>query len=166
MEYKTANLVITKYCSDNEDKIRFAKEMGEDKLIKRFISDNMSDWIKHSEKTDELAVGPAYIIESQGKMVGLIRLACLGSDGILNLHYGIHPLYRGQHYGTKILQEVPSIIFQKLPEVKKIELYINETNEASINCALNANFAYQSEFQIMASSNKLKVYELTRNPSN
>lgn len=158
MKIKIGNLIITEYCSDNKRKYHFIKEISEDPLINRFLSDNMDEWLKDSEGVDQLSIGSAYIIAEDIKLIGIIKLAFLENNGTLNLHYGVHPSYRKQHYGTRILQEVPKYIFKEMSEVKSIELYINEINKGSIHCAKNANFVYEREFQLRRDECKMKVY--------
>lgn len=158
MKIKMDSLVITEYCSSDKRKFRFIKDISEDPLINHFVSHNMDEWLEDSEGVDELLIGPAYIVEEQNKLVGFIRLAYLELDGTLNLHYGIHPDYRKQHYGTRILQEVSKYIFKRLPNVKKIELYIKEINKGSLHCAKNANFNFQREFESRHDECKVMVY--------
>lgn len=159
MKVKMHNLAITEYCSTDKRKYRFIKEISEDPLIKHFVSNSMEEWLEDSEGLDQLLVGPAYIVADQRKLVGIIRLAFLDMDGTLNLHYAVHPSYRNQHYGTKILQEVSQYIFQQLPNVKKIELYIKEINTGSIKCAENANYIYEKDFSSRNDEGKIMVFQ-------
>ncbi len=163
MKIKMNNLVITEYCSTDKRKYRFVKEVSEDPLIRHFVSNSMDEWLEDSEGLDELLVGPAYIIEDKRKLIGLIRLAFLDCDGTLNLHYAVHPGYRKQHYGTEILQEVSQYIFQKFPNIKKIELYIKEINTGSMKCAENANYIYERSFPSRNDDCKIKIYQRIRN---
>ena len=160
MKIKIGSLMITEYCYDDKRKYRFTKEISEDPLINHFVSHNMDEWLEDSEGVDKLLIGPAYIIAEERKLVGIIRLAFLENNGTLNLHYGVHPSYRKQHYGTRILQEVPKYIFKELTKIKTIELYISEINKGSICCAENANFKYEREFQLRKNDSKTKVYAI------
>ena len=103
MKIKMNSLVITEYCSSDKRKYRFKKEISEDPLINHFVSPNMDEWLEDSEGLNQLLIGPAYIIAEERKLVGFIRMASLDQNGTLNLHYGVHPDYRRNHYGTKIL---------------------------------------------------------------
>ena len=142
MKIKLNSLVITEYCSIDKRKYRFIREISKDQLVNYFVSNTMDEWLEESEGLNDLIIGPAYIIEDNRKLVGIIRLAALDDEGILNLHYAVHHDYRKQGYGTKILSEVRSHIFKNMPDVKKIDLYIKEINKGSIKCAINAGYEY------------------------
>ena len=63
MKIKMNTLIITEYSYTNRRIERFCKEVEEDPLFNQFVSHNMSEWIKDSENTDKLLVGPGYILE-------------------------------------------------------------------------------------------------------
>lgn len=162
MKIKMNSLVITEYCSSDKRKYRFKKEISEDPLINHFVSPNMDEWLEDSEGLNQLLIGPAYIIAEERKLVGFIRMASLDQNGTLNLHYGVHPDYRRNHYGTKILLEVQKCIFHQFPNVKKIELHIKEINKGSICCAEKAKFWYESEYHPRHYDCKIKIYSKRR----
>ena len=162
MKIKMDSLVITEYCSCDKRKFHFIKEISDDQLIKNFISRSINEWLEDSENVDELLIGPAYIIADQRKLVGIIRLAHLDPDGTLDLHYGVHPDYRRQHYGTRILKEVSKYVFKNLTNVNRIELHINEINKGSIQYAENAQFIYQDESDQKQEKNKIRVYAINK----
>jgi len=156
------SLIITEYCSSDKRKYRFRKEISEDPLINQYISNDLALYLDESEGIQSLRIGHTYIISEERKLIGIIRLAYLDSDGTLNLHYGVHPDSRKKHYGSRILQETPKYIFKQIPDVKRIELHIKEINKGSIQCAENANFILQREYGIKQSENIIKVYEKKR----
>lgn len=159
MKIKMDSLVITNYCNTDKRKYRFIKEISEDPLIKYFVSHNMDEWLEDSEDVDKLLIGPAYIIADERRLVGFIRLANLDEEGILNLHYGVHPDYRKKGYGTRILLETSKYLFKNMNAVKEIELYISEINKGSIGCATNAHFVYGREYR---ADYMVKVYSLKK----
>lgn len=160
MKIKISNLVITDYCSTDKRKIRFIKEIKEDPLICHFVSNFIDNHLKESEGSTELLVGPAYIIEDKRKLVGFIRCAFLDFDGVLNLHYAVHPSYRRMHYGSKMLLDVSKYILKNM-SVNAIELYIKDINSGSIKCAKNANFTFDRSFQTSIDG-KINVYILKK----
>lgn len=162
MKIKMDSLVITEYCSTDKRKYRFIKEISEDPLVNYFVSRTMEELLEDSEGLDKLYVGPAYIIEEQRKLVGLIRLAFLDGDGVLNLHYAVHPDYRRKHYGTKILTEISKYLFKNMLSVSKIELYIKEMNTGSIKCAENAKFKFDRDFKPVKCDCTVKIYSLKK----
>lgn len=162
MKIKMDNLVITEYCSNDKEKYHFIKDVSEDKLIKKYVSNNMDEWLEDSEGLDKIYVGPAYIIEDKEKLVGFIRLSSLNKDGVLDLHYATHPVYRKQNYGTKILLEVSKYIFKNILSINKIELHIKEINIGSIKCAKKAKFKFDREYIPRYDDCKVKVYSMKK----
>lgn len=160
MKIKLDSLMITEYCEIDKRKVRFLRDMTEDPLIRHFVSQTMDEWLEESENVNDLLIGPAYIIEDKRSLVGLVRLAELDMDGVLNLHYGVHPLYRHneKHYGTRILKEVTPYIYSKFKDVNKIELHIKEININSIRCALDANYNFDRSYKPRLDDNIIKVY--------
>lgn len=157
MKEMIKNLTITEYCSSDKRKIRFIKEIDNDPLIKHFVSNSMAEWIEDSENLEKVLVGPAYIVCDNRKLVGFIRCASI-NDNILNLHYGVHPSYRRQNYGTMILNEVPKYLFNHFDSVKEIELWIKEINKGSIKCAIKNDFIYKNEISSRVDDCKIMIY--------
>lgn len=124
----------------------------------------MREWIEESEHTDKLLVGPGYIVSDDRKLIGYLRLAELSLDGVLNLHYGVHPAFRRnpKHYGTRILMESSQYIFKNITNVKRIELFIKGINKGSIKCAENANYQLNREIVARNGNDKILVYAKTR----
>lgn len=158
MKIRMKNLVITNYCETDKRKLCFIKEISEDPLVRHFVSNNMDEWLEDSIDTEKLLVGLAYIVASDIKLVGFIRCAFLDTNGILNLHYGVHPDYREMHYGTKILEETSEYLFRSDMPIKNIELYIKEINKGSIKCAINAGFTLDRSFPSRIDNCKVNVY--------
>ena len=162
MKAKIKNLTITDYCSTDKRKIRFVKEITSDPLVCHFVSSVMDEWIEDSEGTDRLLVGPAYIMADDRKLIGFIRCASLDNDGIMNLHYGVHPDFRRMHYGTQILTESSKYIFENMKNVSAIELYIKQINKGSAKCAINANFTYDRSIPSRSDDCLVNVYTMKR----
>lgn len=162
MKIKLDSLYITEYCHSDKRKYRFIKEVGEDPLINQFVSYHIDNHLENSENLNDLEIGPAYIIADQRKLVGLIRLANLDFDGTLELHYAVHPDYRRQHYGTKILAEVSKYVFKNVQDVKMIELYIKEINKGSLKCATNAGFLFDRDLTPLSNNYSVKVFNKRR----
>ena len=57
---------------------------------------------------------------------------------LYNLNYGVHPNYRNQGYGTKILKEVSDYTLSE--KNKGVRISISKTNEYSIKAALSAGY--------------------------
>lgn len=164
MKIKMDSLIITKYCYNDKRIERFCKDIEEDPLFNQFVSHNMRGWIEESENIDRLLVGPGYIIADGRKLVGYLRLAKLDLNGVLNLHYGVHPAFRrsSNRYGTKILIESSQYIFKNMNNVKQIELFIKQINRGSIKCAENASYKLNREIVSRSGSDKILVYSKAR----
>ena len=91
-------------------------------------------------------------------------MAELDLDGVLNLHYGVHPSFRRnpKHYGTRILKESSQYIFKNMSNVKKIELFIKPMNRGSIKCAENAEYHLIREIKSKQGHDKILVYSKER----
>lgn len=142
----------------------FCKGIEEDPLFNQFVSHNMREWLEDSMDMTQLLVGPGYIIADGRKLIRYLRLAELNLNGILNLHYGVHPDFRKNpnHYGTKILKESSKYIFKNISSVKGIELYIKEINKGSIQCAENAGYNLTREILPKNGNGKILVYSKIR----
>lgn len=115
-------------------------------------------------KYQQVISRPGYILTDGRKLVGYLRLAELDLNGVLNLHYGVHPDFRRnpEHYGTRILLESSQYIFQNINNVKTIELFIKEMNKGSIKCAQNANYKLAREIEPKKGNGKILVYSRNR----
>lgn len=157
MKIKMDSLVITEYCSNDKRKIRFVKEISEDQLVNYFVSGTLKEQIESSEGNENLQVGPAYIIEEQRKLIGIIRLASINKEGSLYLHYAVHPDYRRQHYGTKLLKETSEYLLKNNKDITKIELHIKDVNNGSIRCAEKSGFSLEKK------DGAVKIYSKRKN---
>jgi len=163
MKEKMKNLTITDYCSNDPNKYKFKKDISEDLSICYFIPDEIDEWLESSENLQRVIVGPAYIIEAEEKLIGIIRLASLDLNGTLKLQYAVHPNHRKKHYGTQILTESKEYLFEKISRIKKIELFIKEANIAGIKGAINAGYNYERQFNSPLEKSSYKVYTCKRN---
>ena len=155
MNIRIKNLTITEYDELDKRKIRFIKDIKEDQLVGRYVSNTMDEWLEDSRGLDKLLVGPAYIISDKRKLVGFIRMASLNKNGEVDLHYGVHPDFRKQGYGSKILLEVSNYLLKNTEYVKRIKLDIKEENKGSILCAENANFTLYNMIKTKQDGNVL-----------
>lgn len=160
MNIKLKTLTITDYNDLDKRKIRFIKDISNDPLVNHFVESKKEMLIKNiedSKNSDNLMVGPVYIIAEKKKLIGFIRLATLNEIGLLDLHYGVHPNYRHQGYGSRILKEVGNYLLNK-KEIKKIKLDIKDINKNSIKCAEHANFKLERMISYGYSDIKVLVY--------
>lgn len=164
MKIKMNTLTIIEYCCTDRRIERFCKEVEEYPLFTHYVSSDIGKLIEDSQNMNELLVGPGYILADERKLIGYLRLADLDFDGVLNLHYGVHPDFRRniKHYGTRILMESSQYIFKNISNVKRIELFIKEMNKGSIKCAENANYILSREIVAKNGNNKILVYDKMR----
>lgn len=162
MKVKMDSLVITEYCSTDKRKIRFIKEISEDQLVNNYVSNIIYEKLEASEGDDKVHIGHSYIIEDKRKLVGFITLSFLDENANLDLHYGVHPEYRRQGYGSKILLEIGKYIFKEMANVNKIRLVIKNINRGSSKCAINAGYKISDEIIPVIDSKIVSVYEKHR----
>lgn len=146
MRIKLKTLSITTYDKNNKKKYRFVKEMAEDPLIFQLVSNKLDHELMKSCDDEEVLIGSSYIVCDQKKLIGYLKLADLEMSGILTIHYAVHPDYRHQGYGTKILTEVASYALHNISKVNTIQLNINKINDKSIACAKKAGYIKQDNF--------------------
>ena len=151
MDIKLYSLSITNFDSNDIEKIRFVKEMKAANEKDHFLYNCIDELIKKSETTPQLHIGYGYIIKDQEKLIGYFRPARRENCYVLSVDYGVHPKFRHQGYGTKILVETSEFFLNNFDDIHAIKLLINCSNEYSIKCAQKANFiqssfAYEPEF--------------------
>lgn len=154
MKIKMDSLIITEYCSNDKRKIRFIKEISQDPLVNNYVSDIIYEKLEASEGDEKVSIGHSY----KRKLVGFVTLAFLDQNGNLDLHYGVHPDYRKQGYGTKILLEIKDYVFKEMANVNKIRLFIKKINKGSTKCAINADYKISDEVIPMISTETVSVY--------
>ena len=138
MEIKLKNLVVTDYDSRDMDKVKFVRDVANDKDIRRYVSNDIDQWLMRPHYTnDALENCVVYMVKDKDKIVGLFKPAVYyGTD--IGLDYAVHPDFRRKGYGTKILLEVSDYFFDR--NVERVSLCIDNTNIGSINAAINAGF--------------------------
>ena len=146
MKIKLKTLTITTYDIDNKKKYRFVREMANDPLICSFVSNKLEHELIKSHDDNEVLIGSSYIVCDDKKLVGYLKLAELDMEGILTIHYAVHPDYRCQGYGAKILTETIYYVKHHIDKANSIRLYINNKNNRSISCAEKAGYIKQENY--------------------
>lgn len=150
MKISIGNLMITSFCSNNVEHIKFRDELKEDDLIYDFVSTTIEDDL-HEISSDELELEQSYIIQDNNDLVGYIYVEGISDvEGIVELRYAVHPEFRrlgylGCHdskrkgYGQQILEECSNYLFT-FAAINSVELHIRKDNVASIGCAEKAKY--------------------------
>ena len=118
--YEMANDPLTRQNSFNTDQIPY-----ETHII----------WFTQKIESEQCLL---YIAEIEGNAIGQIRIDCSDDKQQGNIDYTVHHNYRGNGYGTEILQHVLT-----LPEVQEIAILIGEVkidNIASQKSLMRAGF--------------------------
>lgn len=157
MNIKLKSLVITNYDDYDKRKIRFVKDMKDDQLVGNYVTKSIDNILNKSINDNKIMIGSGYIVCDGRKLVGYVRPAELLDINTLELHYAVHPDYRRQGYGSKILVEVSDYLLKHIKDINNIKLYINSENRGSIKCAKKAGFLKCEEFP-----NRLVSYIKTR----
>lgn len=148
MMIRMNNLAITSYRKCDVRKFRFAKELKNDRDIRKYLYKNIDESLVLSQDLESLECGESYIIAEKDKLIGYIRLADYDdTNNSLELHYAVHPSFRDKGYGKKILTEVSNYILEKYKNVSSIDLYISEFNIGSIRCAQEAGFKFIEKYE-------------------
>ena len=146
MKIKLKTLNITTYDIDSKKQYRFVNEMADDPLICQMVTVKMAHELIKSHDDIDVLIGSAYIVCDEKKLVGYLKLAELDMSGVLTIHYAVHPDYRHQGYGTKILKETIYYAKHHIDKANSIRLYINKQNNRSILCAEKAGYIKQDNY--------------------
>ena len=137
MEIKLNSLTVTDYDFSDTKKVRFVHEMTYDKAIREYVSWNIDKIIMRPHYTNGIENSCGYIVKSHDNLVGFFR-PFVFFDTDIGLDYAIHPNFRGQGYGTRLLVEVSDYFFER--NIKRVALRINNSNTSSIIAAKKAGF--------------------------
>lgn len=133
----TNSLTVTNYDSNDIDKVRFVREIGIDKDIRKFVSPEIENYLMRPTYTDGIESSVAYLVKDKDKIVGFFKPSMYyGTD--IGIDYGIHPNYRRCGYGSRMLIEISNYFFER--NIKSITLCIDNSNIPSINTAIAAGF--------------------------
>ena len=146
MKVRLKTLNITTYDQDNKKKYRFVREMASDPLIFAFVSNKLEYELIKSQNDSEVLIGSSYIVCDDKKLVGYLKLAEFDMSGVLTIHYAVHPDYRHQGYGVKILNETIYYAKHNIDKANFIRLYINNKNNRSVSCAKKAGYIKQNNY--------------------
>lgn len=150
MKINIGNLIITSFCSNNIEHIKFRNDLKEDDPIYDFVSTTIEDDLQEVY-SDELELEQSYVIQDKNKLVGYIYIKGISEEnGIVELRYAVHPEFRRlgyigykdesrKGYGQQILEECSNYLFT-FDDINSVELHIRKDNEASIGCAEKAKY--------------------------
>ena len=143
MEIKLNDLQIVSYDSKNGPIKQFIKSIKNDELIKYYCGRYVADKIMSSENCSKLLLETGYMITNNNNLIGYIATDKLEYNSV-GLECGVHPLFRNQGYGSKILKEVSDFLLQR-DFIEQIDLSIDSENIYSEKCAINALFKLENE---------------------
>lgn len=151
MNISIGNLMITSFCSQNPEHVRFKWDLAMDDAIYEFVSIDIKNDLHEVKNEEEIELENSYIIQDKDNLVGYIYIEGISeSEGIVELRYAIHPEYRRlgylgysdsnrKGYGQQILEECSNYLFN-FDDIDCVELHIRKDNEASIGCAEKAKY--------------------------
>lgn len=139
MKIQLDNFAIINYNPNDINHIKFAKDMKEANRKDNYLYNCIDELIEKSASTENLHIGYGYMVEEGKKIIGYLRPARKVNLNTLELDLGIHPDYRNQGYGSRILVEATDF-FLKFADIKCIKLSIDISNEFSLKCAKKAGF--------------------------
>lgn len=144
MKFKMGNFTLLNYQKDKKLMVRFCEEMKEDILVCNLLSNSFDELLKEPTNPEKIEIGNSYIVSVDGRRpIGYLHFYELSFDHMLELRYAIHPDYRGNHYGSKLLSQATDFCFSKFPDLSGTRLIIHPENFRSRKCAISAS--YQEE---------------------
>lgn len=132
--------MITSFCSNNVDHLKFRRDLKKDGFIYDFVSIDIESDLIEASNEEEIELENSYIIQDKDKLVGYIYIKAIPEEvDIVELRYAVHPEYRRLSYGQQILEECSKYLF-KFDSINSVELHIRKDNDASIGCAEKAKY--------------------------
>ena len=109
------------------------ESLARDKGVVNYISRNFGEWIKKQQSLgdEKIEIGKSYVIEKEGRYVGIVGSLNFSNDGILEVWYTIKKNLRGKGYGEKILAEITPHLIEHVNGLNDIKLKIDVTNKGS-----------------------------------
>ena len=122
------------------------QSLARDKDVTGYIAANFPEWLKkqQSENEEKIEIGKSYVIEKEGKYLGIVGSLEFSNDGILEVWYTIKKNLRGRGYGEKILGEITPHLIEHVNGVNDILLKIDERNYASKKVAARNGYIENS----------------------
>ncbi len=153
MKVKLENLELESFICNNIDHFIFREELASDQSIKEYLKNIRARLQELPEKVTTLQYRTSYIVKDHDQLVGYVHLEEIESNS-LELHYAVHPNYRGNGYGVQILNEVGKYLLEYDDNIKFLKLYIDPHNVVSKRCAQEAGYQYQKEKHYYYRKNK------------
>lgn len=120
------------------------QSLGRDKDVTTYIARDFPTWIKKQQSVseDKIEVGKSYVVEREGKYVGIVGSLEFSNDGILEVWYTIRKNLRGRGYGEKVLAEITPYLIEHVDGLKDIELKIDQANKGSQKVAIRNGYVF------------------------
>jgi len=106
MKIKLKSLCLNTYDIHKKKYCRFVKEITTDPLVNKFVPTPIELQLLESKNDDIVKIPSSYIVTEKKELIGYVRFNELDELGTLILHYAVHPDYKRNGYGSKILIEV------------------------------------------------------------
>lgn len=118
------------------------QELGRDKKVTEYIAQDFPTWIAKQKSTsdEKIEIGKSYVIEKEGRYIGIVGSLNFSNDGILEVWYTIRKHMREKGYGEKILAEITPYLIEHIDGLNDIKLKIDESNKASRKVALRNGY--------------------------
>ncbi len=131
---KLDNFTLEIYNENNKEHIETIDKIDKDKKSKDYLGNTFS-LIKmiNKRKDEDYLHNETYITYYNNRPVGYIALTHNNED--YELISGLIPSERNQHLGALLLQEFSEELFNKIKDIDKLTLKINDKNLGSIKCA-------------------------------
>ncbi len=140
---KLNSLYICSYDARNINNCQFVKTMNEDSLVREYVSIRVGNRIMASFNDEKILLEHGYIIADENNLIGFF--SSFLDFNQLELEYGVHPKFRNQGFGSKILCEVSDYFLTERDFVEKIVLNIDSNNIYSEKAAIHAMFKKEQE---------------------
>lgn len=104
----------------------------------------LEERLRDSRKGDGLLFSNAYLALFQGTIFGYLYVSSMRKNSVY-LEYMVLEQFRGQHLGSKLLDETTNFLFENFDNLKEIHLDISRDNQKSINTAESCGYYFDSD---------------------
>lgn len=142
MRKKIGNLSVVSYDDTLFEHKKLKRDFLRDPLFIEYFG---LMFLKKSDEiftnSDHFELKKIYLIEDVNQLVGLIRFYHYHESGYLTIQYAVHPAFRKQGYGLKILKEISTFLLEN--HISCIEGEIDKNNIGSIKIATSLGFSFE-----------------------
>lgn len=147
IDFSSKNYHFMTYNSKDINHLKAKYHLSTDPSIRKWMGDSI-DYFLEAEPSQDIT-NSAFLVARENKIIGYLALFDYYKS--LEMHYALISSARGYKYsltettGCSLLKEASSAIFEIVPSIEYLKLYIDRENINSINAAINSGFSFSEK---------------------